>query len=145
MLGLSDQTGSVPVREVGGLVSGWPRRVEAALRLIPAIPRRVSVADNSWCLWHRDPSPISVIWFVSLCTLNNLIHIEPTLWMQAFISSSKVQSSLTALDSIFIYLFSLFPKLTVFYRFTPVTLATRGEPISLGKLPSCRGTLLALS
>lgn len=49
MLGLSDQTGSVPVREVGGLVFGRPC-VEAALLLLPDIPRRVRVANHSWYL-----------------------------------------------------------------------------------------------
>lgn len=108
MLGLSDQTGSVPVREVGGLDFGRPC-VEAALLFLPAIPRRVSVANDRWYLWKRDHHLGDLVRFgvftdqTDLCVFFNS---EPTLWMQVFISSSKVHSA--TIDSIFMHLFLLF-------------------------------------
>lgn len=44
-------------------------------------------------------------WFGSLCTLNDPIHTEPTLGMQALVSPSKVHSSSGALDSTSMYFF----------------------------------------
>lgn len=111
MLGLSDQTGSVPVREVGGLVFGRPC-VEAALLLLPAVPWRVSVANDRWYLWKGDHYLGDLVLFVC----RSLYRL----------TKSTVQQ-LT--QSIYLYLFLLFSQWTVSFGFKP--LASSKEPISL--------------